>query len=975
MLTMLRLRRSRIVIFLSLVACFLFYNLYTKTDAYRWATSTARPANYPTGQNTQEVPKPVAHGQAPPATPQATTSEAALKAIFEEQKTLVQAAHTSTAAAVKDGSGGLVFDTGVPPKAQSTKSIADIDPVALGKALGGPPKYGFPETAESSSSSSTTSTTSELHWTKMPEHFPVPTESIITLPSAKPKQLPKVQHKFKDETALEKGTREKRQAQILKTFKKSWDGYVEHAWLHDELRPKTGGFKDPFCGWAATLVDSLDSLLIMGLEDEFAHALKGLAQIDFTTSQRRDIPLFETTIRYMGGLLSAYDLSGHKHQIILDKAIELGEILIGAFDTPNRMPQTFYSWRPAFVMNPHRAGTRVVMAELGSLSMEFTRLAQITGDDKYYDAIARITDEMEDYQKRTKIPGLWPMYIDASGCKKPDSTHQQLSQMQDSELREAPYNGPATTTIVAKAPKMTHGAHSQNDHAKHDEPKAPEFDHVANKGRIGGWDDKEVDKPEAGKVPTRKFDGPVIGTNAKRQLDSAPQVPQGVPVHDHSFADTQNAGTVDIGLPGKKVEVVPNANPDCLPMGLASPPGSVYEDFTFGGMADSTYEYLPKQFALLGGNVNQYQSMYESAIEAANKWLLFRPMTPNDEDILILGTGKANENPEEEGNFQLNPNLEHLLCFAGGMYGLGAKLFDRPKELDIAKQMTDACVWAYSITSTGIMPEGMEVMPCDSLTDCKWNQSRWENEIDPFPETRIADGKATLQRLKEAAQERVADVDDGLASGLKTSGPGASRGDQRSEYLKNKEPVRKRGLDVDASDIPDLDDPDAFTGKPMTLAEASQIFPSRTRTADDLALDLSTEEIRILPQAEYVASRTKNYRLPKGVPRIGSRSYILRPEAIESVFYMYRITGDPSWREKGWKMFEAVQAATDTTYGASAIRDVLADDDQIVHDDSMESFWLAETLKYFYLLFSDEDVINLDEWVLNTEAHPFRRPT
>ncbi len=40
----------------------------------------------------------------------------------------------------------------------------------------------------------------------------------------------------------------------------------------------------------------------------------------------------------------------------------------------------------------------------------------------------------------------------------------------------------------------------------------------------------------------------------------------------------------------------------------------------------------------------------------------------------------------------------------------------------------------------------------------------------------------------------------------------------------------------------------------------------------------------------------------------------------------------------------------------------------------MESFWLAETLKYFYLLYSTPDVISLDEWVFNTEAHPFRVP-
>jgi mannosyl-oligosaccharide alpha-1,2-mannosidase len=96
------------------------------------------------------------------------------------------------------------------------------------------------------------------------------------------------------------------------------------------------------------------------------------------------------------------------------------------------------------------------------------------------------------------------------------------------------------------------------------------------------------------------------------------------------------------------------------------------------------------------------------------------------------------------------------------------------------------------------------------------------------------------------------------------------------------------------------------------------------------------------------------------------------PEAIESVFYMHRITGDPHWREAGWKMFNAVQAATWTQYGHSAIDDVTKRVPEKL--DEMESFWLAETLKYFYLLFSDENVINLDEWVLNTEAHPFKRP-
>jgi mannosyl-oligosaccharide alpha-1,2-mannosidase len=88
---------------------------------------------------------------------------------------------------------------------------------------------------------------------------------------------------------------------------------------------------------------------------------------------------------------------------------------------------------------------------------------------------------------------------------------------------------------------------------------------------------------------------------------------------------------------------------------------------------------------------------------------------------------------------------------------------------------------------------------------------------------------------------------------------------------------------------------------------------------------------------------------------------------------MYRITGDETWQDKGWKMFEAIIKATSTEHGHSAIDNVLAS--QLYQTDEMESFWLAETLKYFYLLYSTPDVISLDEWVLNTEAHPFKRPT
>jgi len=92
-----------------------------------------------------------------------------------------------------------------------------------------------------------------------------------------------------------------------------------------------------FLAAAATLVDSLDTLWIMGLRDEFDEAVAAVAEIDFgRVSSSEHINIFETNIRYLGGLLAAYDLS--KRGILLSKAIELGELIYGGFNTPNRMP-------------------------------------------------------------------------------------------------------------------------------------------------------------------------------------------------------------------------------------------------------------------------------------------------------------------------------------------------------------------------------------------------------------------------------------------------------------------------------------------------------------------------------------------------------------------------------------------------------------------------------------------------------------
>jgi mannosyl-oligosaccharide alpha-1,2-mannosidase len=110
--------------------------------------------------------------------------------------------------------------------------------------------------------------------------------------------------------------------------------------------------------------------------------------------------------------------------------------------------------------------------------------------------------------------------------------------------------------------------------------------------------------------------------------------------------------------------------------------------------------------------------------------------------------------------------------------------------------------------------------------------------------------------------------------------------------------------------------------------------------------------------------------LPKGFTTAKDPRYILRPEAIESVFILWRTTGDRWWRDVAWDMFTAVAKATETELANAAVLDVTVVGSK--KEDYMESFWLAETLKYFYLCFADTDLVSLDEFVLNTEAHPFR---
>lgn len=517
------------------------------------------------------------------------------------------------------------------------------------------------------------------------------------------------------------------------------------------------------------------------------------------------------------------------------------------------------------VAQPHLADAKATLAEIGSLSLEFTRLAQLSRDDKYYDAIARITNELEKLQGSTKLPGLWPHVLDASGCRKSLESKQNIS------------------------PSAREGSPGN--------PSPPQKLEIPNRTDVESYKDFIGRRDSSG-----------LGQDAQ-------PADYGQMLGDDAESDDDRMDPSDV---------------NCKE-GLISA-GSGSHTFGLGARADSTYEYMPKEYMLLGGLNEQYRSMYEKAMDTAREYLLFQPMVKDDRDLRFVSTVTLPESLAEQGPETWSYSYEgaHLTCFAGGMFGVGAKLFEIDGDLDIAAKLTDGCIWAYESTATGIMPEHFELLPCEKGKPCTWNETRYAEALDPHEGQRIhAAQKIYEQRVKFAKEAERKAADGNQADPI--SPPGAAALSEQ------------HGMEQD---------------------EARPLGGLGPATNSGLAeRDLSMPEApTVLSHEDFVQARIQEERIPPGFVNIGARKYILRPEAIESVFLMYRLTGENYWREKGWKMFEAISKNTRTELANSGIHDVTAQIPR--YRGEMESFWLAETLKYFYLLFSDPSVVSLDEYVL-----------
>ena len=188
---------------------------------------------------------------------------------------------------------------------------------------------------------------------------------------------------------------QKRLASDVKTeFLHAWNNYKKYAWGHDDLLPLSKSYKDWYGQTLLmTPVDSLDTLYLLGFKKE-ADATRLYITANLSFDKDISVQNFEITIRLLGGLLSAYQITNDKKLLAL--AEDLGTRLLPVFDSPTGLPYRYVNLKTGKtrgeVSNP---------AETGTLLIEFGTLAKLTKKPVFYEKAKRAL--VETYNRRSKI--------------------------------------------------------------------------------------------------------------------------------------------------------------------------------------------------------------------------------------------------------------------------------------------------------------------------------------------------------------------------------------------------------------------------------------------------------------------------------------------------------------------------------------------------------------------------------------------
>ncbi|KAI1303826.1 glycoside hydrolase family 47 protein [Xylaria venustula] len=206
-----------------------------------------------------------------------------------------------------------------------------------------------------------------------------------------------------------------RREKVKSAFVTSWDAYYANAWGNDRYHPVSGkGSQMSPHGLGWIIVDSLDTMMLMNLTDRLVEPRKWLQRkLDY--NQDQDVNTFETTIRMLGGLLSAHylttklpDAASRRDSVYLAKAIELADRLLPAYESRSGIPYASVHLSKAKGLISHADGGSSSTAEAGTLQLEMKYLSYLTGNDTYWRKAERVMKALDDNHASN---GLVPIFV------------------------------------------------------------------------------------------------------------------------------------------------------------------------------------------------------------------------------------------------------------------------------------------------------------------------------------------------------------------------------------------------------------------------------------------------------------------------------------------------------------------------------------------------------------------------------------
>lgn len=256
---------------------------------------------------------------------------------------------------------------------------------------------------------------------------------IVKLPPSNATTLSPYPMRFSNGSrSLSSGPDEAKRNYVKGMMSHAWKGYRAYAWGYSELRPisKLPHTESVFGAekLGATIVDGIDTLYIMGLMDEYQDARNWIDKhLDF--DKNIELSVFETNIRYLGGLLSIYALT--KDQMYLEKAKQIGDRLLPAFESPSGIPYSNINLKTGYASNHPWSFSSAILSEFGSMHLEFIYLSYLTGDNKYRDKVLRLRNTIRKAVPRSD--GLYNNYINTeTGQWLTRPTHISMGAMGDS---------------------------------------------------------------------------------------------------------------------------------------------------------------------------------------------------------------------------------------------------------------------------------------------------------------------------------------------------------------------------------------------------------------------------------------------------------------------------------------------------------------------------------------------------------------